>query len=76
MKIARVDRLGRIVIPVQDRRALGLGEGSTVEIVRRDKEIVLSAHGLSCGLCGVDIPNDSALRICASCIGLVKNMED
>lgn len=39
--VRKLDHIGRIVIPVEIRKALGIEPGDAVEILATDKEIVL-----------------------------------
>jgi transcriptional pleiotropic regulator of transition state genes len=65
----KVDELGRIVLPVEIRRALGLNAGDEVDISLDDTAIVMRKVEARCTFCG----GDSDLRafrgrqVCASC---------
>ena len=37
MKVSKIDKLGRIVIPIENRKELNLGYGSLVEITCEDE---------------------------------------
>ena len=74
MKIAKIDRLGRIVIPIEDRKALNLKEGSLVEISRENGVISITLHGACCKLCGAELDNTSDIYLCLDCIKAVKRL--
>lgn len=48
----KVDVLGRVVIPAEIRRALGLKTGSLLSIAVDGDRIVLSSGGETCVFCG------------------------
>ncbi|MCP1124592.1 AbrB/MazE/SpoVT family DNA-binding domain-containing protein [Bacillus sp. 3103sda1] len=50
--VRKVDELGRVVIPVEIRRTLGLVEGTPLEIHVNDKDIVLRKHEKACLVTG------------------------
>ena len=50
--VRRVDELGRIVLPIETRRILGIGEKDPLEIYRDHDVIVLKKYEASCIFCG------------------------
>lgn len=50
----RVDELGRIVLPIELRRALDIGEGDRLEIYTSGSQIVLEKSTPRCAVCGRD----------------------
>jgi transcriptional pleiotropic regulator of transition state genes len=68
--IRHVDELGRIVIPIEIRKRLGLTEKDALEISVDEDVILLAKPQSSCVFCG----GDGALRehrgraVCDSCI--------
>ncbi|MGI6159103.1 MAG: AbrB/MazE/SpoVT family DNA-binding domain-containing protein [Limnochordia bacterium] len=52
--IRKVDDLGRIVLPIELRRSLGIGEQDPLEIFVEDDRIVLRKSSLVCIFCGSD----------------------
>ena len=65
-----MDELGRIVIPIEIRKRLGLGEKDPLEISVEEDVILLSRPHASCVFCG----DGNALRehrgraVCATCV--------
>ena len=47
-----IDELGRVVLPVEMRRALGLGPGVPLEFFLHGSTVVLQRHPDACRLCG------------------------
>ena len=69
-----VDELGRIVLPVEYRKALGIDRNSSVKIIFSDDGIVLKPDHPVCVICGEEAEqtNIKGARICSDCIELVK----
>ena len=72
--IRRVDNLGRIVIPIEIRRALSIEIKDLLEISLRGDEIILQRVKTSCALCGSDASTQRLgdKYICANCIRRIK----
>ncbi|MEG1782036.1 MAG: AbrB/MazE/SpoVT family DNA-binding domain-containing protein [Oscillospiraceae bacterium] len=49
--IRKVDEVGRLVLPIETRRVLGLEEGSGIEIFVDNDSIVLKKFENSCVFC-------------------------
>ena len=68
--VRKVDKLGRIVLPIELRRTLGIGEKDPVEIFVDNDTIILRKYQPGCTLCGsVDklyYVNDTP--ICSECV--------
>ena len=52
--VRKLDPLGRIVIPAEIRKVLGIGEGDSLEIAKSDNGIVLRKYSKGCIFCGSD----------------------
>ena len=50
--VRKVDELGRVVIPVEMRRALGVVEGTSMEFHVDNQDIVLRKHEKACLVTG------------------------
>ena len=46
--VRKLDPLGRIVIPKEIRKVLGIGEGDSLEIAKVDNEIVVRKYSKGC----------------------------
>lgn len=66
-----VDELGRVVLPIELRRVLGIDEGTAIEIYVNDKQIMLKVYqGTACYFCGRadgQLVYFKAKLICDSC---------
>lgn len=52
--IRRVDELGRVVLPIEMRRALDIGERDLVEVAMEGERIVIKKTTAKCVFCGRD----------------------
>lgn len=73
--VRKVDELGRIVLPIETRKRLGLGPKDPVEIFVEKDRVILKKYEPSCIFCGNsdDIVMYKEKRVCKSCLeGLSK----
>lgn len=74
--VRKVDELGRIVIPKELRRTMGIDTGCAMEICTEEDSIILRKYARGCALCGSDdllleLPNGRAVcRACARAIAV------
>ena len=68
--VRKIDDLGRIVLPIELRRTLGISDRDSLEIFVDDNNIVLKKYEPACIFCGsadnVIVYKDKT--ICAHCI--------
>lgn len=75
--VRRVDALGRIVIPIELRKTLGIKVGDPLEIYSDKGYIVLKKHEEACTFCGQDEENMISLNgklVCPSCKSKLANL--
>jgi transcriptional pleiotropic regulator of transition state genes len=48
----RIDQLGRVVVPAELRRTLGIREGDLLDISAEDDRLVLRKVAPACAICG------------------------
>lgn len=67
--VRKVDELGRIVIPMELRRTLGIQIKDALEIYTDGDKIVLAKYEPDCSLCGSekDLVVFKGKNICSSC---------
>lgn len=72
--VRRVDDLGRIVIPMELRRTLGINVKDPMAIFVEGDRIILTKHKDSCSICGStdDIETIKDRPVCAGCISDIK----
>jgi AbrB family transcriptional regulator, transcriptional pleiotropic regulator of transition state genes len=69
--VRQMDELGRIVIPIEIRKRLGLTEKDPVEISLRGETIMLAKAQTVCVFCGRDkkLEEHRGRSVCRVCIG-------
>lgn len=74
--VRRVDELGRIVIPIELRRNLDIGEKDALEIYVDNNHIILKKYEPACIFCGnaKEIHNFKGKNICSECLGDINNI--
>jgi transcriptional pleiotropic regulator of transition state genes len=72
--VRRVDDLGRIVIPMELRRTLGIHVKDPMAIMVDGERIILQKHKDVCAICGSseEIVQVKERPICADCIRTIK----
>lgn len=68
--VRRVDNLGRVVFPIELRRALDIKERDAMEIYTEGEQIILKKYEPACVFCGEakDVTNFKGKNICKSCL--------
>lgn len=66
----RIDQLGRVVVPVELRRMLGIREGDLLDIRAQDGHLVLHRIEPSCIFCGGrdTLRERSGKHVCSGCL--------
>lgn len=72
--VRKVDELGRLVLPAEIRRSMGIAEGDSMEIFTDDGRIVLKKYQPACIFCNNadDIVYFNDVRICSACVAKLK----
>lgn len=73
--VRKVDELGRIVIPIELRKTLGIETKDALEIFTADNTIILRKYSPLCYLCGnsEDLVYFKEKRICSQCVTEIKS---
>lgn len=76
--VRRVDELGRVVLPIELRRSLGIEERDCLEITLEEDRIILRKQESSCIFCGAetDLLEQRGKYICAKCLREVNEKDD
>ena len=75
MKTAKIDKLGRVVIPIQYRRELGLCEGSEINLRCCERKIIIVPKEPTCRICGGELKCSCEIALCEGCIQMVKMLK-
>ena len=72
--VRRIDELGRIVLPIELRRTLDIGERETMEIFVEGSSVVLKKYRPTCIFCdsAKDIAIFKGKNICPKCLSKLK----
>lgn len=67
--VRNLDPLGRIVIPKEIRKVLGINEGDALEITKVDNEVVIRKYSKGCIFCGSKkgISKFRKILVCEEC---------
>ena len=68
--VRKVDELGRIVLPIEMRRTLGVANRDPVEMFIDGKNIILRKYAPGCVFCGntKEIIEYAGKRVCRKCV--------
>jgi transcriptional pleiotropic regulator of transition state genes len=73
--VRRVDDLGRIVIPMELRRTLGIKVKDPMAIFVEGDRIILTKHKDACAICGnseIESMDVNGRPVCKECIATIK----
>lgn len=71
----RIDKLGRLVIPINLRKKYNLCEGEAVEFREKDGCLVIQNPAPICRICRQNACEDEVFPLCKDCIDKVKNRQ-
>ena len=74
--VRNIDELGRIVVPKELRKKLGIANTDPVEIYDEDNKIILTKYVSVCHFCGSseELTEYKDKNICARCISELKGI--
>ena len=74
--VRKVDELGRIVLPIEMRRTLDIGEKDALEIYVEGSSVILKKYKPSCVFCEAtkDITVFKGKNICPKCLKELKEL--
>ena len=70
--MAKIDKLGRLVIPKEYRKKLGIDCGDEIDISAKDGELIIKPLALSCRICGIKLAENTRLPVYNSCIKSIR----
>ncbi|NLC43992.1 MAG: AbrB/MazE/SpoVT family DNA-binding domain-containing protein [Clostridiales bacterium] len=75
--VRKVDELGRVVIPIELRRTLGIEEKDALEIYVEGEHIILKKYSPACIFCddARDVTQYKSKNICKSCLTEMSNQQ-
>lgn len=74
--VRKVDELGRIVLPIELRRTLGIEERDALEIYVEGSTVILRKYEPSCVFCGDagDVVSFKGKNVCRKCLGEMEKL--
>ncbi|MDO5547837.1 MAG: AbrB/MazE/SpoVT family DNA-binding domain-containing protein [Eubacteriales bacterium] len=74
--VRKVDELGRVVLPIELRRTLGIEVKDSLEIYVDGSQIILKKYEPACIFCGnaLDVVNIKGKNICKSCLSEISDL--
>jgi len=74
--VRKVDELGRIVIPIELRRTLGIEEKDALEIYVDQEKIILKKYEPACVFCGnaENVTNFRGKNVCRDCAAAMSSI--
>lgn len=74
--VRKVDELGRIVVPIEIRRVLGIAVKDNLEIFVDGDAIILRKYSPACIFCGEahDVISYQGKMVCRNCLGELYSM--
>ena len=74
--IRPLDKMRRVVLPIELRRLMGFDVGNPVEIFTDGDSIILKKYRHICSACGKETPKIAigSIGLCQSCIETVKEV--
>ncbi|MFZ5642778.1 MAG: AbrB/MazE/SpoVT family DNA-binding domain-containing protein [Bacillota bacterium] len=74
--VRKVDELGRVVIPIELRRTMGIDEKDALEIYVDNEKIILKKYEPACIFCGnaADVQDYKGKRVCKECAAAMSDM--
>ncbi len=76
--IRKVDELGRVVLPIELRRTLGIEERDPLEIALEEDRLILRKHETACIFCGSceDLLEYRGKLLCEKCLQEIDELRD
>lgn len=76
--VRKMDTLGRVVLPIEMRRVLGIGEHDPLEISIDGSKVILKKYKHACILCGkannqIVLKDFCGKPVCNDCINRIKS---
>ena len=70
--VRKIVELGRIVLPMEFRKALDIDTKCEIELEVKEGALVLTPRQTICRCCGTTIPSKTKYNLCTDCIKTIK----
>ena len=72
--VRRLDHMGRLVIPAEYRKRIGIDVLDEVRITEKDGKIIVEKLTPGCKICGSEENINVKMGICEECIAKIKSL--
>lgn len=72
----KIDKLGRIVLPMNFRKALGLLADAKVAINVEGSTITVKSADTVCKICGRKTKSSNTISVCPCCVKKIKGVDN
>lgn len=72
MKYIKIDKLGRIVIPISYRKILNINTDTPLKLDCNGRKITITPTNARCVLCNKTLDTDTVLPLCKECINEIR----
>ena len=70
----KIDKLGRIVLPIDFRKSLGIRDSEEVLLSISENNITIKRNISSCcRICNLELAEENQFSLCKRCINKIKN---
>ena len=74
MRKTKIDKLGRIVIPISYRKVLNINEETELVLDLKENQVVITPAVSACRLCNKPLEREGVLPVCDACISKIKSL--
>lgn len=72
--VRKIDKLGRIVIPMEYRKKAGIEIDDEASITEENGRIIIQRKTPSCKICGSEENLNKEFSLCQKCIDIIKKL--
>ncbi len=70
----QIDDLGRVVLPINFRKKVGMENKARVLITLKGRDILITSLSTHCALCGSNDNLNTDIKLCGACIEKIKQL--
>jgi len=70
--LRKIDKAGRIVLPIDFRKSLGIKDGEEILISISEEHITIKRNVCSCRICNSELAEKNIFLLCEKCIQKIK----
>ena len=75
MKKVKIDSLGRVVVPINYRKALNISTETNLIMECNGNKICITPETFLCRICEKEISGDREIPLCSECIEKIKKYD-